>query len=155
MSTPSLWYSVKTWLANVVSKNYYRDEHWVWCSPHFGSGVNPPSSTPGDIYRDLREATSRGDRHNSKIIANKAGILRGAVHKRDAGMIGEDGLGDINSMIETAETIDFRPLLYVIPAGAEVLALMKEVPVRDRAHPLSSEYIIEVLPKRLFDIIEP
>ena len=70
-------------------------------------------------------------------------------------MIGEDGLGDINSMIETAETIDFRPLLYVIPAGAEVLALMKEVPVRDRAHPLSSEYIIEVLPKRLFDIIEP
>lgn len=35
-----------------------------------------------------------------------------------------------------------------------VPGLVKEVPVEERAHPLSQEYIIESLPRRLFDIIK-
>jgi hypothetical protein len=32
--------------------------------------------------------------------------------------------------------------------------MLKEVPVAERAHPLSQEYIIEELPTELFDTIE-
>jgi hypothetical protein len=155
MSTPIVLYSTNTWLANKISKKYYSDEHWVWCSPYFDAGSNPPSSTPGEIYRDLRQATSRGDRHNLKILANKAGVYKGAVFKRKARIIDKEQARDIVSVIDAVETVDFRPLLYVIPVTDEVLLLMKEVPIRDRAHPLSTEYIIERLPRRLFDIIEP
>jgi hypothetical protein len=44
-------------------------------------------------------------------------------------------------------------LLYIIPAGP-VAGLVREVPVVERAHPLSVEYIIEALPKKYFDAIE-
>jgi len=155
MVTPIILYSANTWLANKISEKYYGDIHWVWCSPYFGPGSNPPSSTPSEIYRDLRQATSHGDRHNSKIIANKTGVLKGAIFKRVSNIISDERLTDINSIIESAETIDFRPLLYVIPVCEELIPMMKEAPIRERAHPLSTEYVIEALPRRLFDIIEP
>lgn len=135
--------------------------HWVWCSPHFDAksvlhrDAAPPSSTPGDIYRELREATSRGDRHNAKIAANKTGLLNGVVHKRNAGIITEQQAQEIVSAIGAAEIIDFRPLMYVIPVTDEVSRILSEAPIGSRAHPLSVEYIIESLPGELFDIIEP
>ena len=155
MLTPIVLYSTNTWLASTISRRYYHDEHWVWCAPEFGSGSNPPSSTPGEIYKDLREATSRGDRHNSRIKANKGGIFKGVVFKRKAEIISKADARDIVSIVEAAETIDFRPLLYIIPVTEEVLSIMHVVPIQKRAHPLSTEYIIECLPRRLFDIIEP
>jgi hypothetical protein len=115
----------------------------------------PPSSTPGDIYRELREATSRGDRHNSKIAANKAGLLKSVVYKHKAGVVNEEQAKDIVSVVEASELVDFRPLLYVIPVSQEVSELLKEVPIMERAHPLSIEYLAEKLPGKFFDIIEP
>jgi hypothetical protein len=115
----------------------------------------PPSSTPGDIYRELREATSRGDKHNSKVAANKAGLLKGAVQKHKLGLIDDEQAQQIVSCVEASELIDFRPLLYVIPVTVEVSALLSEVPIQERAHPLSVEYLIENLPGDFFDIIEP
>ena len=162
MSNLTILYSANTWLAYTISKKFYRDEHWVWCSPHFDAGsisrrdyTNPPSSTPGAIYEELRNATSRGDQHNSKIAANKVGLLKGIIAKKNAGVINEQQAKEIESIIDMAQLIDFRPLMYVIPAKNEVLSRLTEVPVRDRAHPLSIEYVIENLPREWFDIIEP
>jgi hypothetical protein len=36
----------------------------------------------------------------------------------------------------------------------KVAHLLKNVPVADRAHPLSVEFVIEELPRNLFDVIE-
>lgn len=161
MANPPVLYSANTWLAYQISKRFYGNNHWVWCSPHFDTksvlarDAGPPSSTPGDIYTELRQATSRGDRHNERIAANKAGLLKGVVCKRDAGVIGEGQAKEIVSAIGAAQIIDFRPLMYVIPMTVEVAAILTEAPIGARAHPLSIEYIIECLPSEFFDIIEP
>jgi hypothetical protein len=54
--------------------------------------------------------------------------------------------------VATAQAADFMPLLYVIPYNA-VTHLLREVPVSQRAHPLSEEFVIEALPGELFDVI--
>ncbi|MYN17205.1 hypothetical protein GTP81_10620 [Rugamonas sp. FT107W] len=48
---------------------------------------------------------------------------------------------------------NFKPLMLVIPA-APVTALLNSVPVAQRASVFSEEYIIENLPRSLFDAIE-
>lgn len=60
---------------------------------------------------------------------------------------------EIAAIVDCSETADFRPLLYVIPYRA-VSKQVKQVPVAERAHPLSEEYMIECLPRRYFDMID-
>ena len=55
--------------------------------------------------------------------------------------------------IERAEVRDFRPVLYVIPF-ARVRGTVVDVPVEERAHPLSIEYRVEDLARDSFDMLE-
>ncbi len=96
---------------------------------------------------------SRGDRHSSKIKENRVGILRGATVKYTQGIISDTEKADIASIVDQAEISDFRPLMYIMPFE-RVKNIVKDVPIADRAHPLSDEYIIESLSKNDFDIIE-
>jgi len=68
-------------------------------------------------------------------------------------LISEDQKREIALIVRDAEIRDFEPLVYVMPFG-RVSRLVSEVPVEERAHPLSHEYIIERLPRALFDIIK-
>jgi hypothetical protein len=152
-------YSANTWLAYNIAERYYHGEHYVWCTPFFDSQVGghrytvAPTSSPKDIYINLYKETTRGDRHSTKIEDNKVGILKGAAYKKAAGVITEDQQKEIAAIVDAAERRDFTPLLYIIPYGP-VSSLVKEVPVSERAHPLSVEYLIEALPKNSFDVIE-
>ena len=153
-SSPLLLYSTNTWLVYIISETYYRGEHYVWCIPYAGPGslaahdvTVPPSSSPLEIYRALHHEVERGERHSSRIQENKAGILRGANVKRRADVIDGATEAEMAAIVDAAETRDFRPLLYVVPF-ARVSNLVRAVPVPDRAHPLSTEYVIEALPRR-------
>ena len=153
-------YSTNTWLAFNVAERYFKGEHYVWCTPFFDSEGHAgyaytvaPTSCPKEIYLSLyKEVTSR-DRHSSKIKDNKVGILKGAAFKREAGIITEDEEKEIAAVVDSAEQQDFKPLLYIIPYEKAV-ALLKQVPVGEKAHPLSTEFIIQSLPRDHFDIIE-
>jgi hypothetical protein len=59
---------------------------------------------------------------------------------------------EIKDIVAAAETRDFRPLLYVIPFRG-LTPKVKQVPVNQRAHPLSIEFVIEALPSASFDAI--
>jgi hypothetical protein len=153
-------YSTNTWLAHKVSKEYYDDFHFVWCSPYFSarsvSGyeyTNPPSSSPGEIYDRLFADVAAGDRHSAKIQANRDGIIEGAKKKAVEGRITRKQLREIRKIVKDAEMSNFRPLLYIIPF-VQVINLIKDPPIDARANPLSKEYIIERLPRSHFDIIE-
>lgn len=161
MSDPLLLYSTNTWLAYMIAERFYRGEHYVWCTPYFDSRQLPPSSiavpptsSPAEIYHNLLEEVRRGDRHSSKIKENRIGILRGALIKKDQGIITEKQAKDIAAILDCAETRDFRPLIYVMPY-ALAQARLVEVPIADRAHPLSVEYVIDQLPRSEFEVIEP
>lgn len=80
-------------------------------------------------------------------------MLRGANHKEHSGVIDERQKREIYAIIRSAELADFRPLLYVIPMHL-VSTLVMEVPIGEKAHPLSIEFRIERLPRKYFDIIE-
>ena len=153
-------YSTNTWLAHKISREYYDDFHFVWCSPYFSarslSGydyTNPPSSSPGEIYERLFADVAAGDRNSPKIEDNRAGIIDGAEKKCAEERITKKQLREIREMVEDAEMLSFIPLLYIIPF-ASVVNMIMEAPIDARANPLSKEYIIERLPRSHFDVIE-
>lgn len=157
---PIVLYSTNTWIAYTITKVYYSDNHYVWCSPFPGPHsiaqhdvTVPPSSSPIEIYRILHDDVKRGDYHSSKIVQNKLGLARGAESKKADGLIDDATQREIMTIIERAETRDFRPLFYIIPYSL-VRRFVSRAPVENRAHPLSDEYIIPSLPRKCFDIIE-
>jgi hypothetical protein len=160
MAVPLLLYSTNTWLAYIIAKRFYNDEHYVWCAPFFDARSlaaveisTPPSSSPAELYASLQQDVRRGDRHSKSISDNRDGIQRGADFMREENVIGEAQHAAVMKIVETAYPADFRPLLYVMPFAA-VASLVREAPVEERAHPLSIEYVIRRLPRHLFDILE-
>lgn len=160
MAEHLLLYSTNTWLAFKISKEYYGDVHYAWCSPYFSARsvpaydyTNPPSSSPGEIYDRLFADVTRGDLHSSRIEANRVGIINGANKKAAEGVINNREKKEIHSIVRQAEILNFRPLLYVIPYSA-VKDMVRVVPMNKRAHPFSVEYIVEMLPRDFFDVIE-
>jgi hypothetical protein len=158
---PIVLYSTKTWLAYIIAQQYYRSEHFVWCTPYFDASAVaeidyavPPSSSPCDIYRTLRDDVQRNDAHSAKINSDKLGIQRGAHKMAERGVIDEDQRSDIVSIVDGSVPQDHRPLILVIPFGL-VQNVLTAVPVSQRAHRLSVEFIIERLPRTCFDVINP
>jgi hypothetical protein len=159
MKEPLLLYSTNTWLAYAIAERYYGGVHYVWCSPVYDGStaerhVNiPPSSSPADLYRSLLLDTERGERHSELLEKNRKGLDGGAKAKLLAGKITEMDQAEIGKAIKTADLRDFRPVLYVIPFE-RVRGMVVEVPVPERAHPMSVEYRIEELPRDCFDLLE-
>lgn len=152
-------YSTNTWLAYNIARQFYGDRHYVWCSPIFDhhcrpftQATPPPTSCPADIYFKLLDEVRRRDKHSAKIAENRLGIIRGAAVQRDNGVISDDVVAEISAIADEADIGDFYPLLYVIPFDP-VVGMVTEVPVAQRAHPLSEEFIIPALPGDLFDVI--
>ena len=158
MAFPLVLYSTNSWLAFAISERFYRRRHWVWCSPFFRSSDThaagmPPSAIPGEIYDRLHDDVNRGDRHSSWIVRNRARLIKGAECKEREGVISATQREEITLVVTDAEVRDFRPLLYVMPFG-RVRRWTKEVPMNERAHPMSVEFIIESLPRQAFDVLE-
>jgi hypothetical protein len=153
-------YSCYTWLAHQINETYYGGNHYVWCTPFFNpsskfcaANAVPPTSSPFAIYKTLDEEVKQGDRHSAKVAQNKLGIQKGAEMALKTGIIGGGQRDDIVSITDAAALNDFRPLLLVIPYPL-VSSQIKQVAIKDRAHPLSQEYIIANLKRDQFDILE-
>lgn len=159
MREPLLLYSTNTWLAYAIAERFYGGVHYAWCSPVYDGAmaaphVNiPPSSSPAEIYRLLREETRRGERHSTLLAQNRKGVLIGADAKLAAGVIDPLQREEIGEMLKRVVPDEFRPVLYIIPYE-RVRGMVREVPVHERAHPLSEEYRVESLPRDSFHMIE-
>jgi len=69
------------------------------------------------------------------------------------GKISQEDHDEIIAISKTANNELFMPLLCVIPR-VEVIPYYKKVEIKDKANPLSHEYILSDLPHELFDIIK-
>jgi hypothetical protein len=146
----------------MINERYYKGLHYVWCSEVFDARAQyaygphasiPPSSSPWEIYKAMREDVRRGDLHSANVERLRKSILLGAAAKLEAEEITDAQSNAIEKILESALLSDFRPLLYIIPYHG-VAKLVQEVPVENRAHPLSLELKISALPRKLFDVIE-
>jgi hypothetical protein len=159
MKRPLLLYSTNTLLGYAIAERFYGGVHYAWCSPVFDGRtaamhINiPPTSSPSGIYRQLWEETSRGELHSSAIPRVQNGVRNGANAKLTAGVISAPQHREILELIEGAAVREYRPVLYVIPFD-RVEALVEDVPVAERAHPLSVEFKVRELPRDHFDLIE-
>jgi len=159
MKEPLLLYSTNTWLAYAVAERFYDGVHYAWCSPVFNGStaaahVNiPPSSSPAEIYRALFREVDRGEQHSTAIERNRKAVTRGAEARLEAGVITGDEHGEIVKIVDRAGVHDFRPVLFVIPWD-RVRGMVIDVPVHERAHPLSIEYRVERLRRDCFDMLE-
>ena len=152
-------YSTMTTLAYNINKKYYGDKHYMWCTPYFGSDylsphfTVPPSSSPIEIYNTIKKEIEGADLHNTKIKLNRKGIRKGADIMLSLGKITSDAFEEIITISKRATNEQFRPLLCIIPR-VEAVPYYKKVDVKDRANPLSHEYILSSIPHELFDIIK-
>jgi hypothetical protein len=151
-------YSTNSRLAYGINQRYYGGRHYVYCSHYFSASSlpardrwNPVTSSPAALYR--RYMSEIGDRHSPTILANKVGLRRGALARRSQGIISDDQEVEINEIISASETRDFAPMIYVI-RYEDVAGMIEAVPVGQRAHPLSEEYVIQNLKRELFDVLE-
>lgn len=121
MKEPLLLYSTNTWLAYAIAERYYDGVHFAWCSPVYDGAradahVNiPPSSSPADLYRLLREEVERGEGHSEVRRKKRKGLIRGAEAKLRDGVITAAQFKEIKRMIQRSPAHEFRPVLYVIP----------------------------------------
>ncbi len=159
MQRPLLLYSTNTLMAYAIAEGFYGGVHYAWCSPMFdgttaAAHVNiPPTSSPAEIYRNLWEEVRRGELHSAVIRKNYEGIKRGARAQFNAGIIDSAAHEEIRRVLRRSAVRDFRPVLYIIPYDRAV-EHVSEVPIEQRAHPLSPEYRVEQLPRDCFDMIE-
>lgn len=162
MSNNLFYYSTNTYLSYYLSKTFYDNTFFVWCSPVFdprGLEKNhpyskiPQSSSPNAIYRQLKSDVETFDCHSSKVNENKAGLKRGAMIAWKDQVITDDELSIIQDTIDSAVITDFKPLLYIIPKSL-VQPKVELVPVKERANPLSVEYRIRDLKLNEFEILE-
>jgi hypothetical protein len=156
--THPILYSTMTTLAYNVNMKYYGGLHYMWCTPYFGSDFQsphftvPPSSSPLEIYETLRKEIEGADLHGTKIKLNRMGVRRGADNMARRGRITEDQQREIHAIGKTALPQQFRPLLCVI-SRIQAAPYYQRVDVKDRANPLSHEYIVADLPQSAFDVI--
>ncbi|WP_187505878.1 hypothetical protein [Pantoea agglomerans] len=156
--THPILYSTMTTLAYNVNKKYYGDKHYMWCTPYFGSDFEsphftvPPSSSPLEIYKILKNEVDGSDHHNTKIELNRRGIRKGASIMLTLGKIDQETHDEIVYISKKTKDQLFRPLLCVI-SRLDAVPFYKKVDVKNRANPLSHEYILSDLPQSAFDII--
>ena len=157
---PIVLFSTSTLLAYRINEHYYHGKHFVWCNPFSNvksvlpaNTAMPPSSTPCVLFKAFDSDAKTNDLHSVVIKNNRLGLLRGAAVKRSRGAITAAQESEITQIVNAAANQEFAPLLYVIPYAA-VARLVKPVPVANRAHPFSEEFIIEELPRKAFEIVE-
>jgi hypothetical protein len=160
MSLPKILYSTNVLLAYRISRKYYNDIHYVWCSDNIGNDSvtgtlisNPPSSQPLRLYKGLQADVTSGDLHSALISEKKTGIENGAQIQYTTGNITIDQRDEIIYAVQKSPITEFKPLIYVIPYS-DVKHLVKPASPYKTARPTSVEYIIEKLPGNLFDIID-
>lgn len=151
-------YSTMTKLAFNINKTYYKNLHYMWCTPYFGIDYNsptftvPPSSSPIAIYQTLQNEINGSDCHDTKIRQNRMGIRRGAKKQLSRGVIDNDQYDEIIAITKKAKDIQLLPLLCIIPR-VDALKYFHKVDIKYKANPLSAEYILVDLPESAFDII--
>ena len=160
MKKPKFLYSTNVVLAYKIGKKYYQDFHYVWCSAKFGSisvdgeiASNPPTSRPLYRYKALQSEVSAGDSHGPYILSQKTGLIKGAGIKYNLNLITKAHYQEILAIIEYSPITEYKPLIYNI-VYTDVEDIAKPVPIKDKATPISEEYVIENLPRKYFDILD-
>ena len=142
-----------------VNTKYYGGLHYLWCTPYFGSDYEsphftvPPSSSPLEIYNTIKKEIAGVDLHNVKIKLNRMGIRKGADVMLKNGKISADVHSDILAISKEMPMHQFKPLLCII-SRLEAVPYYQKVAIRDKANPLSHEYILANLPQSAFDVIQ-
>lgn len=147
-------FSIGTWFSYRINQIYYGDVHYVWCTTCFNDKNQPITSNPRSICKRFLDQIVSGDRHTKEIEENKAGILRGAQAKLDAGVINNVQYKEICQLVNLARYEDFFPVLYVINGRKVGNIRCVEVARKDRASDTAKEFRIFDLSKGEYELID-
>ena len=158
---PDLLYSCNPLMKLTLQERFYGDLHYVWCAEQWDSQTNgkysfrslvPPSSNPCDIYRSLKDAIARADRHNDHIGRWKSGYLARAAEQVQNDQMTEEDQAELAYMLDTPDFSMWRPLVYIIPKALvqDRIALVRP----DNRAGLGLEYTIAGLRRSEFDLLE-
>lgn len=146
-------YSLGTRLAYKIDNEFYSRKHFVWCTIHFHSDKQAPSSNPYTLAKRFLSQVLSGDRHDPFIKSNAIGILRGAKAHFENGTISPIQYNTIKQIVSLAEYKHFMPILYIIDTK-KVAGRVKIVESNKKANNSSVELIVEDLKDDEFEIID-
>jgi Glycosyl transferases group 1 len=148
-----LFFSTTTHLAHMISKIYYSDLHYIWCTPSFNPvRTNPQSANPYEIYKNYLDEVNNGYM-GPTITKHKVGLINGVSVNRQKGIISLNQEQEILEIIYAAEIKHFKPIIYVI-AASKVNSAIKAVPQSKKSDLFSQEFLLEQLNGSNFDIID-
>ncbi len=145
-------FSAATLLAYEISKKYYHDTHYVWCTTSFDDFTQPGSSNPRTICNKYLDQSLKGDKHGNEIEKNKANILKGAGIKYKEGIITKKQREMIMATVTEAPFDAFIPVVYLVNTQ-RVANKLEVVPDTEKANDTSREYVISNLHKNEFTIL--
>ena len=158
---PILLWSAGNAIKYLIYERYF-GYHYVWCSPVFEAAAlaryspgraQPESSDPASIYRRLHKDVITKDKHSNEIARQRDSLKSAALMLKSSGSISDEAAAEVASIVDGAETSDWRPLLYVIPYTS-VHGRVQLVPYAKRAS-ADPEYIVPDLKSGEFHVIEP
>ena len=157
------YFSTNPWIKWYIQNKWRGDVHFVWCSDvfdprsvgttHHGSLI-PPTSSPCAIYKELADAVRPGsaDRHNPKIVAQRASVASRAEEWRRKGEINDAIADEILAIVNGGDLSIWRPQLYIIPKSGIDTSRVELVPFGVRAG-LGDEFWIRDLRGSEFDMV--
>jgi hypothetical protein len=159
---PTFLYSTNVWLKHHIAERFLGDQHRFWCSETFGGsgsgsfpGTHAPSSTPREIFLDLKKAIRGKDRGSLKIKQQSAMLRALAVklYRDDPAKFTGDVKNEIHFLVRLATFEEWRPIVSVIPWDA-AKGKVEIVDPRRRANPLVPEYIVTRVTPLEFGVID-
>ena len=157
-----LLYSTNPTIASQIAVKYRHGKHFVWCSEAHSPALAPvgsliaaiaPSSSPTEIFLELKNACDREDRHNSKIKAYRKTYCRLADEWFANNDITDVERDEIKGIVRSHSWNIWRPVLYIIPrAPIEAAGRLIQVPHRSRAAVGPELQIVDLLPTE-FDMM--
>jgi hypothetical protein len=142
MAGPIL-YSTNPWIAHQIAMNYRGGIHYVWCSEEYdptaaggmtAAAAIAPSSSPMELYVQLKAACDREDSHSHLIKGYRKTFRRLAAEWLAAGEITGDQRDEIVATVNAPSWRIWRPQVYVIPrAPIEAAGRLISVPRKHRA----------------------
>ena len=147
MTTPAFLFSQTTKLAYSINKNFYKNEHYVWCSEFIHNINQPPTSDPIARSNRLLQIIKTGDRHATEINEHLAGILAGAKAKLKSKVISKEEHKLICTYLNIIDYEAFMPIIYIIDYS-KVKDRCEYISPQDKASNSSSEIrIIDLKPE--------
>lgn len=146
------YYSTQPFLAWCLNRFFFAGKHYVWASTHFYPYrlLNPKSSNPYLVYKDLYDPWKDNDVHDKTVAQFRLNLLKGVFAHEKSGVLTAERAKRLKRICTNVDIRFLYPIVYRIEVTNSIVG--RHV-VAGSGTQRSSEYLIRDLDESEFDIL--